>query len=94
MIGGDLDDKMIAELWTEEENARMDAYISLRDSVAAIPASLMEETAELRKRKPNVYESLVEKQISAIGNGFYPKEAVEFVKVLNMNIERTAALND
>jgi hypothetical protein len=90
MVGLNADGKTIPDVWTDEEKAAMETFKALRESVNAVPPSLLETTAALRKDRPDLFERLFVQVSGAASSGIFGN-ATEFVKVLNLNIERMAS---
>jgi hypothetical protein len=64
---------------------------NLRNSVAAIPPSLIDETDRLRSADPELFERTLVWGVQVVGFGFYPATPTEFVEVLNRTVQRDAA---
>jgi hypothetical protein len=75
-----------------DEDARaVEILDNLRDSIEAIPPSLLDETDSLHCAHPELFESTLLRGVQLVGFGFYPATATEFVEVLNRTIQRDAA---
>jgi hypothetical protein len=74
-----------AEL-SDEDAKVVDILTNLRDSVDAIPPSLIDETDRLRIADPELFESTLVRGVQVVGFGFYPATATEFVKVLDRTV--------
>jgi hypothetical protein len=70
----------------EEDAKAVDMLTNLRDSVDAIPPSLINETDRLRSVDPKLFESTLVRGVQLVGFGFYPVTATEFVEVLNRSV--------
>jgi hypothetical protein len=81
-----------AEAELPEEDAKaVELLDNLRDSVDAIPPSLIDETDRLRSADPELFERTLVRGVQVVGFGFYPATATEFVKVLNLTVLLDAA---
>jgi hypothetical protein len=79
-----------AELSDKDAKA-VDILTSLRDSVDAIPPSLIDETDRLRIADPELFERTLVRGVQVVGFGFYPATATEIIKVLNRTVLLDAA---
>jgi hypothetical protein len=75
----------------DEDAKAVDILANLRDSVDAIPPSLIEETDRLRIADPELFERTLVRGVQVVGFGFYPATAMEFIKVLNRTVLLDAA---
>jgi hypothetical protein len=91
MVGVNPDGKSIPDVWSDEEVANMEMFKALRATVDAIPSSVIEATTILFEKRPDLFERVFVSVTQAVGSGFFPKTAAEFVNVLNLNIERVAS---
>jgi hypothetical protein len=64
---------------------------SLRDSVDAIPPSLIRTAEALRTDAPEAFEKWLVHGVQAVGFGFYPESATEFVQALNNTVQKDLA---
>jgi hypothetical protein len=71
----------------DEDAKAVDILTNLRDSVDAIPPSLIDETDRLRTADPELFESTLVRGVQVVGFGFYPATATEFVRVLNQTLD-------
>jgi hypothetical protein len=75
----------------EEDAKAVELLDNLRDSVDAIPPSLIDGTDRLRIANPELFERTLVRGVQVVGFGFYPATATEFVEVLNRTVEQDAA---
>jgi hypothetical protein len=75
----------------DEDAKAVDILTSLRDSVDAMPPSLIEEPDKFRIADPEVFERTLVRGVQVVGFGFYPATAMEFIKVLNRTVLLDAA---
>jgi hypothetical protein len=75
----------------EKDAKAVEILDNLRDSVEAIPRSLIDETDRLRTGDPELFESTLVRGVQLVGFGFYPATATEFVEILNRTVQRDAA---
>lgn len=70
------------------EEIMIDTFEALRDSVDAVPETLINNTLELRSQiEPEQFEKIVVESIQAIGAGSLPRDATEFVEILNRSLQ-------
>jgi hypothetical protein len=65
----------------------------LRDSVDAIPPSLIQATEELRTAVRDEFEAALVRRIKLVGSEFLPACAAEFVEVLNKSVQEAANIS-
>jgi hypothetical protein len=87
------DEHTIVDLADDEARAVKILEI-LRDTIDAIPPSLIKETEELRDTWPELFETTLVHGVQVVGFGFFPTSATEFVKVLNRTVQRDADQTD
>jgi hypothetical protein len=87
MYGVNPDGKSVPDVLTDEENAGVDIFKTLRDTVDAIPPTLIKTTEELRAARPELFEKTLVHGIDVVGLGFSPVSATEFVEVLNRTVQ-------
>jgi hypothetical protein len=68
--------------------------VILRDTIDAIPPSLIKETEELRDAWPELFETTLVHGVQVVGFGFLPISATGFVEVLNRTVQRDAQSHD
>jgi hypothetical protein len=90
LFGLDIDGEVIPDDWTDKEKTLMKTFRMLQDTVDAISADKVEQTTQLRDKRPDIFERTFVAVTTSVGAGFYPAAANEFVDVLNMNLERMA----
>jgi hypothetical protein len=64
---------------------------ALHDSVDIIPRSLIRTAEALRTDTPDAFERWLVHGVQVVGFGFYPTDAIEFVKALNNTLQREKA---
>jgi hypothetical protein len=64
---------------------------NLRDSVDAIPPSLIRTAEALRTDAPEPFEKWLVHGVQVVGFGFYPASATEFVQALNNSVQKDTA---
>jgi hypothetical protein len=64
---------------------------ALRDSVDAIPPSLIVATEDLRNAVPDAFERWLVHGVQVVGFGYYPTSATKFLKALNHTVQREMA---
>jgi hypothetical protein len=64
---------------------------ALRDSVHAMPPSLIVATEDLRNAGPDAFESWLVHGVQVVGFGYYPTSATEFLQALNNSVQRDMA---
>lgn len=73
------------------EEIMIDTFEALRDSVSAVPNTLIGEAEMFRSQiGPEQYERIVVEGIQAIGRGWLPRDATEFVEALNRTLQDAA----
>jgi hypothetical protein len=88
MYGVDLDSRSFPDNLTDEEKRAMDIAAMLRETVDAIPASLIQATEALRSADPELFEKTLVHGVQVTGFGFDPSSATEFLEVVNRTLER------
>ena len=76
-----------AELSDEDAKAA-EVLNHLRDSVDAIPPSLIHTAEELRTSWPDDFERWFVHGVQCAGVNYFPADATEFVKALNHTVQR------
>jgi hypothetical protein len=84
------DERTVTDLSDEDAKA-VETLQTLRDSVDAIPESLISATEELRAAGPELFEKTLQHGVQLAGFGFFPTTATEFVEVLNRTVQRDMA---
>jgi hypothetical protein len=87
------DEQPIVDL-TDDEARAVKILETLRDTIDAIPPSLIKETEELRDSWPELFETTLVHGVQVVGFGFFPSSATEFVEVLNRTAQRDARAHD
>lgn len=64
---------------------------ALRDSVDAVPPTLIVATEDLRNAEPETFERWLVHGVQVVGFGYYPASAAEFLKALNNTVQREMA---
>jgi hypothetical protein len=64
---------------------------NLRDSVDAIPPSLLRTAEAFRIDAPEAFEKWLVHGVQVVGFGFYPASATEFVQALNNSVQKDLA---
>jgi hypothetical protein len=82
-----LDGQTIVDL-TDDEARAVRMMETLRDTIDAIPLSLIKQTEELRDAWPELFEATLVHGVQVVGFGFFPTSATEFVEVLNRTVQR------
>jgi hypothetical protein len=72
----------------DKEAKAVEILKNLRNSIDAIPASLMETAEELRSAGPEDFEKWLVHGVQVVGFGFYPVNATEFLTALNNTLQR------
>jgi CheY-like chemotaxis protein len=85
-----LPDLTITDL-SDEDVGAIEVLEALRNSVDAIPPSLISVTEELRDARPELFEKTLVHGVQVVGFGFSPASATEFVEVLNRTVQRDMA---
>ena len=75
-----LDGQTIVDL-TDDEARAVRILETLRDTIIAIPPSLIQETEELRDAWPELFETTLVHGVQVVGFGFFPASATGFVEV-------------
>jgi hypothetical protein len=89
-----LDDEHTIVDLTDDEARAVKILETLRDTIDAIPPSLIKETEELRNFWPELFETTLVHGVQVVGFGFFPSSATEFVEVLNRTVQRDARSHD
>jgi hypothetical protein len=85
-------DDRVEEL-TEEDGRDIDTFRALEKSVREISPALMQDTADLAAKYPEVFEQLLITLCGSVCDQFRPATAADFVGQLNIFIrQNTAAL--
>ena len=85
-------DDRVEEL-TEEDGRDIDTFRALEKSVKEISPALMQDTADLAAKYPDVFEQSLTALCGSVCDQFRPATAAEFVEQLNAFIRReTVAL--
>jgi hypothetical protein len=88
-----LDEHAVVDL-TDDETRAIKILETLRDTIDAIPPSLLKETEELRNAWPELFEPTLVHGVQVVGFGFFPTSATEFVEVLNRTVQRDARAHE
>jgi hypothetical protein len=73
---------------TDDEARAVKIFETLRDTIDAIPPSLIQETEELRDAWPELFETTLVHGVQVVGFGFISTTATGFVEVLNRTVQR------
>jgi hypothetical protein len=73
---------------SEKDAQAVDILEMLRDTVDAIPPSLIEATETLRDAQPDLFEKTLMHGVQSVGFGFSPTSTTEFLEVLNRTVQR------
>jgi hypothetical protein len=84
------DEENITELSDEDAKA-VEVLEALRDSVDAIPPSLIKATEELRDSNPELFEETFDHGVQVVGFGFFPTDATVFIETVNRTVQRDMA---
>jgi hypothetical protein len=76
---------------SDEDEQAIGVFKNLRDSVDAIPPTLITVSEGLRIIAPELFEKTLIHGIRTIGPEFIPANATEFVKALNNTVQRDMA---
>ncbi len=75
----------------DHENRMIEIFEKLRDTVDAIPPSIIAKTEESRESiSSEKYESSVIEAIQNVGRTSLPKDATEFLESLNLSLQLVA----
>jgi hypothetical protein len=78
---------------TDEEGRNVDLFYALQKSLKEVPPVLIEDTADLAAKYPEMFEQSLTTLCGRVCDQFRPASATEFVEKLNSYIRReTAAL--
>jgi hypothetical protein len=78
---------------SDEDERAIGLFENLRDSVDAIPPSLIQATEELRTAVRDEFEAALVRRIKLVGSEFLPACAAEFVEVLNKSVQEAANIS-
>jgi hypothetical protein len=78
------------DLGDDDANA-VELLKALLDTVDAVPATLIEASETLRQAAPDLFEKMLVHGVRAVGFGFAPTAATEFLEALNRTVERDMA---
>jgi hypothetical protein len=78
---------------SDEDERAIGLFENLRDSVDAMPPSLIKATEELRADDPERFEYALVRRIKLVGSEFLPACAAEFVEVLNESVQEAANIS-
>jgi hypothetical protein len=76
---------------SNEDEYAIGVFKNLREAVDAVPPSLIEATEKLRAAAPEKFEEALVRAVQAVGFGFSPTSATEFIEVLNQTVQRDMA---
>jgi hypothetical protein len=76
---------------SDQDSKAVELLNTLRDTVDAIPPSLIEATETLRDAAPDLFERMLTHGVQVVGFGFAPTTATEFLEALNRTVERDMA---
>ena len=85
-----LDEQTMVDL-TDDEARAVRILEALRNSVDAIPSSVIKTAEELRGAGPELFEKTLVHGVQVVGFGFFPTCATEFIEVLNRTVQRDMA---
>jgi len=86
-----LDDEHTIVDLTDDEARAVKIFETLRETVDAIPPSLIKATEELRAAWPELFETNLVHGVQVVGFGCFPTSATEFVDALNRTVQRDMA---
>jgi hypothetical protein len=69
---------------SDRDERAIELFKNLHDSVDAIPPALIEATEKLRCAEPESFEKALAHSVKAVGCGFLPASATEFVEALHV----------
>ena len=72
---------------SDEDEYAIGVFKNLRESVDAIPPSLIEATEKLRAAAPEKFEETLVRAVQVVGFGFSPTSATEFIEALNRTVQ-------
>lgn len=73
---------------SDEDEDAIEKFGTLRDTVGAIPQSLIQATEELRATVPELFEETFAHRVQIIGGDFAVASATEFLEMLNTIVQR------
>jgi hypothetical protein len=73
---------------SDRDEAAIDIFRNLRDTVDAMPLPLLKATEALRAAQPDLFQKALWGGIEVVDVGFLPASATEFVEVVNGTLER------
>jgi hypothetical protein len=85
---------LLDEHATDDETRAVKILENLRDTIDAIPTSLIKETEELPNAWPELFDKTLVHGVQVVGFGFFPTSATEFIEVLNRTVQRDARARD
>jgi hypothetical protein len=71
---------------SDEDELAIGIFKNLRDSLAAIPKSLITTTEEIHTAAPELFQKMSLQRMRTVGLEFSPTSATEFVEVLNRTV--------
>jgi hypothetical protein len=77
---------------SDRDERAIELFENLRETVDAISPSLIEATENLRSAGPESFEKALARAIQAVGFGFLPTSATEFVEVLNRTAKQDSSV--
>jgi hypothetical protein len=76
---------------SDEDESAIGTFEILLATVDAMPAPLVNAAEELRAAEPERFKNLLSRNLQAVGYGFSPAGATEFVEVLNQSVRSDMA---